>query len=380
MATASDIHVFKPKNSPYYHCRLSIGRDRQSRSTGCRNERDAREWAQRWKQHRIKEAMELAAAPNAGMTFIQAIDLFMADQGDDFHRPDRHRMFFNWLLDQIGEDTPIADITTKTVAALVAKRSKDHRFGDPKRGLVSASYVSVAVVNPLAAALRHARIHHEVPLPREPNWAALRTPAKGRKRVMSYAEEEAILAVAGDLAPLIEFDILTALRRRDVLIKWSQVDWESNVIRVVAKGDKQHEIRITEGIRKLLDGAWGKHPVHVWTRTPDCGEHAGRVVPVTYGSILHQFKKVCRRAGVTGLTVHDLRRTAGERMYRISNDIAAVSEFMGHATIDLTRKHYVHVVVDDVEERQIAMEAAREKALAQRRARAAAMAPAAIHA
>lgn len=366
MSSNNDIHVFKPANSPYYHCRTSVGGVRRSRSTKCRNERDALAWALRWKKNLVKLAEEKAAAPAAGMTFIQAVDRFMEEVGDGFYRPDRHRMFFDWLVDRIGEDTPLSEITNSTVSALVAERSKEFRFNDPKWGYVSRAYVGVAVVNPLSSVFTRARTIWDVPLPREPRWSQHRISTKGRKRTMTFAEEEAILAVAGGMAPVIEFDLLTALRRRDLLIRWSNVDWDANVIRVVTKGDKEHEIRITDGIRKLLDEARGKHPVFVWTVTPEAGEHKGACVPLTYEMVLPHFKKACGRAGVRGLTVHDLRRTAGERMYRATGDIGAASNFLGHASIELTRRHYVHIKLDDVEERQIAMEFARAKILAER--------------
>ncbi|KQO76356.1 tyrosine-type recombinase/integrase [Methylobacterium sp. Leaf88] len=369
MSRKSEISVYKPKNSDVFHCRISIDGDRKSKSTGCANKRDAEAWAKRWKAHRLKKAEEKAENPIGHMTFLAAVNLFMEQRGEKLVNARGLETFFDWLVDEIGEETPLVEITSEVVSKLIAKRANQSRWGRPDKGLVSPLYAQRAVVDRLQSLCTWAKERWEVRLPREPKWSKHYVEIDPRTRCMSYAEEETILAVAGDLAPLLEFTLLSGVRRADALIRWSQVDWDSRVIRMRVKNKKQHEVRITQGIKEVLESVRGHHDTFVFTSTHECRERAGQRVPVCYKGYAYFFEKVCRRAGVEGLTIHDLRRTAGERMYRATGDIAAVLKFLGHASIETTRKHYVHVVLDDVEERQIAMENARNQAMAERRLR-----------
>ena len=45
---------------------------------------------------------------------------------------------------------------------------------------------------------------------------------------------------------------------------------------------------------------------------------------------------------IEGLGFHDLRHTTGTRMLESGVDIVAISEILGHASIELTRKRYLH--------------------------------------
>ncbi|MEN3230227.1 site-specific integrase [Methylorubrum rhodesianum] len=369
MARKSEISVYKPKGSDVFHCRISIDGERKSKSTGCANKRDAEAWAKRWKAHRLRKAEEKAENPGGQMGFLAAVDRFMAEKGDRLVAVKDLERAFDWLVDEIGEDTPLVDITSEMVTKLVAKRGMQYRWGRADAGVVSRLYAQRVVVDRLQSVCTRAKDLWKVKLPDEPKWSELYEEIKPRTRTVSYAEEEAILAVAGDLAPLVEFTLLTGLRRSDALIEWSQVDWDARRIKMVVKNDNPHEVRITKGIERVLESVRGHHDKFVFTSRHECRERAGQRVPVCYKSYGYFFRKVCRRAGVEGLTIHDLRRTAGERMYRATGDIAAASKFLGHANLDITRKFYVHVVLDDVEERQIAMENARHQAMEERRRR-----------
>ncbi|MBE7198233.1 MAG: tyrosine-type recombinase/integrase [Parafilimonas terrae] len=369
MPRTNEISVYKPKGSDVFHCRISVDGERKSKSTGCTNKRDAEAWGKRWKAHRVKKAEAKAENPNGQMGFLTAVNRFMTEKGDRLVAVKDLDRAFDWLVDEIGEDTPLVDINSALVTGLVAKRGSLCRWGREGAGLVSPLYAQRTVVDRLQSVCTWAKEFWEVALPNEPKWSKLYEEIKPRTRCMSYAEEEAMLAVAGDLGPLLEFVVLSGLRRADALIRWSQVDWDARVIKMRVKNDKQHEVRITKGISRVLERVRGHHDEFVFTTVHESRERAGKRVPVCYKSFGYFFEKVCSRAHVEGLTIHDLRRTAGERMYRATGDIAAVSKFLGHANIEMTRKFYVHVVLDDVEERQIAMENARIEAMEERRQR-----------
>ncbi|MEE7494732.1 tyrosine-type recombinase/integrase [Methylobacterium oryzae] len=369
MARKSEISVYKPKGSDVFHCRISIDGERKSKSTGCANKRDAEAWAKRWKSHRVKKAEEKAENPGGHIGFLAAVNRFMAEKGDNLAAAADVETFFIWLVDEIGEDTPLVDINDDLVTRLVAKRSLDYRWGRQKAGHVAPIYVQRAVVDRLQSLSTWAKKKWKVKLPDEPDWPSFYVKIQRRTRTMSFAEEEAIFKVAGDLAPIIEFSLLSGVRREDAILRWSQVDWDTRIISLMHKGKVWHQVKITKNIRRLLESVRGHHDEFVFTTTHECRERAGRRVPVTYKSYAYFFEKVCRRAGVKGLTIHDLRRTCGERMYRETHDLAGVSRFLGHANVGVTEKFYVYVTLDDVEERQEAMEDARDRALEERRRR-----------
>lgn len=354
-------NVWKPKKSQFYYTSFQVGGRRFSGSTRVTGRKEAVAFARRWKASEVEKLKAAGLARSREMTFLAAVDRYMEERGAFGTTARRYELAFDWLVPRVGERTPLSSVDDDMVARLVAERGAMYRRGEARYGLVSPATVTVDVVNPLQAMLSRARDLWKVPLPDMPHWKRHRVRGACRTRTMSVAEEMAVKAAAGELWPVIEFILLTGLRRRDALVRWDQVDRVAKVIRVVAKGKKVHEVRITPGIERLLDGAAGpnRHPRFVWCVTRRSRENMGRCAPVTVNGFLALFKTVLGRAGVKGLTLHDLRRTAGERMYRATGDIAAVSKFLGHSSIELTRRHYVHVVPDDVELRQLAMEHAR---------------------
>lgn len=358
--------VWKPTNSRFYYCSVRVGGTRHNASTRCTNKQDAVAFARRWKTDLLRKAEETAANPGGAMTFLEAIDRYMSEHGDTLGNARDYENFFDWMLDRIGEQTTLAEITDDVVARLIYERRQQPRWGREGGRTLAPTYVQRCIVVPLSALFTRARTIWGVGLPREPHWSKHRVPPKGRVRSMTFAEEGAILDAAGDLAPLIKFKVLTGLRRRDAIIKWSNVDFDARVIRVKAKGGKHREIGLTPDILKLLKGINDPDPEHVWMFTPENGARAGKRVPVTYRDFAYYFRRACRRAGITDLTPHDLRRTAGERMYRATGDFGAACELLGNVSIEMTRRHYIHIKADDVVERQIAMEYARAEMLRRR--------------
>jgi len=357
--------VFLPKGSSIYYCTVQVQGEKKRASTGCRAKKDAIAFARRWKAALIEEAKAVQAT-GPQMTMLQGVTRYMEESGDHLVARGQYEVFFDWLLDHIGEDTPLSSIDNSTLARLMMERGCEYRFGCEAYGLVAKSYVERSVLIPLRTLLKRASELWGVSLPNEPTWGRHKVKGRFRTRVMSYDEEAAIRAVVSDdLWALIEFVLLSGLRREDALIEWSQVDRTARVIRCVIKGNRPHEVRITPGIRDLLDGAAqaGGQCENVWTWVPRAGANAGRRQPMSYSMFQKLWEAARKRAGVKGLNIHDLRRTAGERLYRATGDIYAVSRFLGHTSVERTQAYYVHIQPDDVEERQLAMEWVRSKSL-----------------
>lgn len=73
------------------------------------------------------------------------------------------------------------------------------------------------------------------------------------------------------------------------------------------------------------------------------------VFPTQIGTPLHprNFRRVldtlCRRAGVTGVSLHSLRHLHGSLLIAIGVDAKAISERLGHSSAAFTLERYVHI-------------------------------------
>ena len=47
-------------------------------------------------------------------------------------------------------------------------------------------------------------------------------------------------------------------------------------------------------------------------------------------------------------TPHEMRHTCGTRLYQQTHDIYAVSKFLGHSSVEITSRYYVHSDVDSL--------------------------------
>jgi integrase len=103
-----------------------------------------------------------------------------------------------------------------------------------------------------------------------------------------------------------------AMRRGEILkLRWDQVDWNENLIRLEKRQTKPKKARIAPlygELRAWLDMAYA-------ARDPQCPyiiSWRGHGV----SEVKTAWKNACRRAGVPDLLVHDLRRTAARTMIR----------------------------------------------------------------
>lgn len=265
------------------------------------------------------------------------------------------------LVKTVGPSTALADITDDKLAAWVARRRGEFRFGDPNRGLVSPATVNRGFTQILRRIFQRARKVWKVVLPDEPDWTShILAEPRERVRELRVDEEISIEAVErDDYRPVRLFAQASGLRRREVVsLTWPQVDWSAGVIRVVGKGDKPHVIPITPEITDLLWPLRGHHPTHVFTfvaqRTRTCAKSGHRYVrgkryPVTYWGWGSRFARDRGKAGLTDLKIHDLRHTSATRTLRASKNLKAVQNLLGHSDIKTTMR-YAHALTEDVAE------------------------------
>jgi integrase len=111
-------------------------------------------------------------------------------------------------------------------------------------------------------------------------------------------------------------------------LKWSAIDLERNLIKVEhPKNGKVRFIPINSVLRLEIEQL----------RAAKCD----RWLVFPYRNVRTGFEKACRRAGIVGLTFHDLRRTFGTRLLEAGVNIVTISKPYGHSSVLVTQR-YLH--------------------------------------
>ncbi|MFL6448690.1 MAG: tyrosine-type recombinase/integrase [Bryobacteraceae bacterium] len=143
-----------------------------------------------------------------------------------------------------------------------------------------------------------------------------------------------------------------AMRRGEILkLRWDQVDWNENLIRLEKRQTKAKKARIAPlygELRAWLDMAYAG-------RDPECPyiiSWRGHGL----SEVKTAWKNACRRAGVPDLLVHDLRRTAARTMIRAGIPEKQIMLIAGWKTRSMFDRYHI------VDERDI-QEAGKKLAL-----------------
>lgn len=276
---------------------------------------------------------------------------------------------YDWLSDWIGDKTSVLGIDDAMIKRLVKVLQLKHAYDDPTKDIIGPRTVNT-YLNQVQAVLNHVRGELKIPLPDEPSWSRHFEETDSRTRVVT-AEELVKMEDAADedLWNCIEFSLESAIRKTAaVTLKWRQVDWEANVIRIVNKGKKPRarsgkrrskkddlngkkvvEVNITERIAEILSQQWGKHPEAVFTYVArrtfvhhKSGQHLveGRRIPMSMSNYTRQYRQLCDSLGIEDLTIHDLRRSKGSFIYRRTGGLGFAQDALKHASSRTTEKAY----------------------------------------
>lgn len=181
-----------------------------------------------------------------------------------------------------------------------------------------------------------------------------------RKRYLSHAEELAILTYAADLArsdtsirrrekwmiaAALAAYIDTGMRAQELLaMQWAWIDavrQEINIPADNAKGAKARSVPILGRLARILKlMPRNTHTDLVFWRTK-----SGR----GFDDLNHTLQRYAGEVGVTGLTVHDLRRTCGCRLLQDHKaSMEVTSKWLGHASVVTTEKIYAFLKVENL--------------------------------
>ena len=166
---------------------------------------------------------------------------------------------------------------------------------------------------------------------------------QGRDRRLVGNEQDRLLDACRadenpDILYIVQFAIETAMRRSEICgLQWENVNLSGRV--ALLPDTKNGTVRrvplssvalsVLSALPRRLDGL-------IWDVKPD--------------TVTGTFKRVCRRAAITGLTFHDLRHEATSRLFEKGFNPMEVSAITGHKTLQML-KRYTHLRAEDLAKR-----------------------------
>jgi integrase len=120
---------------------------------------------------------------------------------------------------------------------------------------------------------------------------------------------------------------------------------------------------ITSTVREILLPLQGHHSDYVFTYAPQ--QSRGDNItssrrPITRYGLQAMWKRLRRRAGVTGFRWHDLRHDFGTKLLRATGNLRLVQKAMNHSDMKTTLR-YAHVLDSEVAEALESVQKSRKK-------------------
>lgn len=153
-------------------------------------------------------------------------------------------------------------------------------------------------------------------------------------------EEQRLLASCDDdtskwLGPMVRLAIHTGMRQGELLaLRWDDIDLQKCA--AVLRDTKNGEMRVvplSSAARKVLEGL----PRSI----------GGQAFPIDQNILKMRFRRACKRAGIEGLTFHDLRHEATSRLFERGLSVMEVAAITGHKTLQML-KRYTHLQANDL--------------------------------
>lgn len=231
------------------------------------------------------------------------------------------------LLNQF-ENWPCAEIDQNAIDAYVHRHHANSAPGT----------VLKAVVTPMTAILRVAAKRGWCDLP------AFDRPTIHDKPVRWLRPEEAdrlLRAAAPHLRPLLVFLLHTGARLGEALrLEWSEVDMAARRATFLrTKNGESRGVPLNADALQALANLPHRDG-HVFLTPAGTPYHDTRGLG---GSpIKRAFRTACRRAGIAGLRVHDLRHSHASWLVMAGVPLRTVAELLGHRTLDMVQR-YTHL-------------------------------------
>lgn len=289
---------------------------------------------------------ELFAATEPEPMFFEKLCVQYLDHGKPGNRPQtkrRDRTSIKNLLRYFGGMT-LQQITKQNVERYMTARLKEYV---PNRKNVEPKKVNTRTVN-IEVTTLNSMLNKAV------DWGHLRVNSvKGIRKlpvdprppmILSEAEEALLMDYLPHYQqPIVKFVLNTGLRLQETLkLQWGYIYWEQRML-IFGRDVKKRRIRrvplnntAIQILRayKLFADMRTKNKEFVFVKSDG----------TSFGNIIKGFKAACRKAGIPGFRIHDLRATFSVRfLSRPGNNIRELQMILGHKSITTTAIYLQYV-------------------------------------
>ncbi len=275
-------------------------------------------------QEARKHAVSLGASRNVnGLTFSD-IAAEWGDNWGQFHRSrfktEDLRRLNKYILPNIG-DKLVKDIKGKDLIQLHSRISL-------KAKIEANRCIS------LISAIYNKALEWELIDGRNPALAVKKNSESGRDRVAEDNELKRLLCAIREhpFGTIFLLIIQTGMRKGEACrLEWVNVDLQNGLaILKNTKNGKDHAVSISEEVIRRLklektDSKWVFPSSVTGSHIKDCRRH---------------WRQIKYEAGITGLTLHDLRRTFTTRLIESGMPVSHVSKALNHSSTAITERHY----------------------------------------
>lgn len=175
--------------------------------------------------------------------------------------------------------------------------------------------------------------------------------APPRTRYLSHKEESNLLDHCSEHVRIAaQFAIDTGLRREELFsLTWQQIDLANKQIiidGVAGSGTKNRTSRIVPLLPRAAQFL-AQHPRQIRSTYVFCHTNGERFIQMERG-----FKAACRRARISNLRWHDLRRTCGCRLLQDHKlSLEEVKSWLGHKSVVVTERAYAFLDIEKMKEK-----------------------------
>jgi len=344
------VSVRRDPRSPFWQYNFQINNRRFFGSTKRTTRREA-EVVERQERERAKALIAQAEQAQTSLKLDDVAGRYWTEHAQHLAGASDTWTYLGFVLDFLGKDKLITEITDDDVAKLVAWR-RGHRTKFPTGTLISPHTVNHTVTT-LRKLFTRAKLWG-LRFTHEPKWTKhlLPVPAE-RVRELSDDEADKLDAVMrDDYRAFFAFAQATGWRLNECFLRWSEINFGTGQIVKLGKGGKRISVSITETIREILLPLRGHHPEMVFTYVCERGERGrvkGERYPLTYAGVQTEWQQLRKRSGVVGFRLHDYRHDFATKLLRSTGNLRLVQKALGHASIKTTTR-YAHVLDHEVAE------------------------------
>lgn len=305
----------------------TVRRDGRSRSKSFAMRADAVRWA-RDAERDAERGVQMAAAVQS-MTLADVLTRYRDDVTATKRCADTERCAINAFLRTKLSRTRLDKLTAAEVAA---HRDKRLRTVKPSTAVRELGWLQHAIDIACADWQQHVPNGNPVKQMRRPrvdNRRERRLQAGEWERLMHAAH-----ARANPLMPmLLTLAIETAMRRGELLaMEWRHVDLERCTVLPRTKNGHLRTVPLTrEAVRTLAAQPRTDAPC----------------LPMSGNAVRRAFERVRTQAGITDLTLHDIRHEATSRFVERGLSLAQVQMVTGHRDLRMLMR-YTHLAVGDI--------------------------------